>query len=103
MKGRPECGLQLETIDRLALPNHDPAPTKPREVALVPSVSATVAIEFFLPVLRVALWFGRLPTSRVSVPETAMNENHRSILRQHDVRRSGKIAAMKSKTASQSV
>lgn len=85
-------------IDRLlqgAFPDDSHTPSKVAKHRCIARVPVDISLEFLLPELAVRLWRRGVPTAFVPVPETAMNEYHGPVFREHQIRRSRQISYMK--------
>ena len=79
----------------LALPKRQHAPTCVNQRSLLLLISRGVAIKFLPPELDTSFRHRGLATTRMTVPEAAVDENRRSVLRQDDIGRAGQAAALK--------
>lgn len=86
----------------LALPDREYAPTKGTEGTSGGDVARDVAGELSVPIRLVG---GGKPSSEAGVlmPKAAVDEHHRSMLRQHQVWRSWKVASMEAEAVSHAV
>src|SRR5262245_29187157 len=85
---RSQTGLQLLGVSSFARPYDDPFPAKFAQPFCVASVPFDVPLQFAIPIGGIAL---RLPSRAaflaiVSVPETAVDEDHGLQFRQHNIR-----------------
>ena len=80
-----------------ALPNYSDTPTRLGEIAYVSRVPLHILTKLFAP----EFWPSRrrrcIATTRVTMPETAMNEDNCSPFGQYDIRPSRKMAPVKAK------
>jgi hypothetical protein len=76
---------QPRRIFNFALPDNDhPPPGFPKK-RLRPAITRDVPAELPLPEVDPALRYVRIFTVRMTVPKAPMNQNHRFLLRQHNV------------------
>ena len=87
---------ELFVASQLTLPYHDDLPPQPSKGALDIAVPPNVSGPFRLPEVLSCFWGSSIATA-MSVPKTAVNEHDLSSARQHDIRRTWKIATMESK------
>ncbi len=86
----------LDRVFQRALPNGGHTPAKSPECLHVSPVAINIAQEFPLPELFVGPRGGGIAATFVPMPEAAMDEHHRSVLREHKIRRAGQLSDMKS-------
>lgn len=86
----------LDRVFQRALPNGGHTPAKSPECLHVSPVAINIAQEFPLPELFVGPRGGGISATLVPMPEAAMDEHHRSVLREHKIRRAGQLSDMKS-------
>lgn len=79
-----------------AFPDSGHTPAKRPKHFHVSRVAVDIALELSLPELFVGLRRGGVATAVVSMPETAVNEHHRPVDREHKVWRAGQLSDMKS-------
>src|SRR5436190_945301 len=79
-----EASLQSRGILHLTFPNHNPFPSEPAQFLAAARVTLNVPLQLGVPVTPVA---PRPPTvlAVMPVPEAAVHEHHRAVLRQDDV------------------
>lgn len=85
-------------IDRLlqgAFPNDSHTPSKIVKHCCMARVPVDISLEFLLPEFAVRLWRGGVPTAFVPVPETAVNEDHGPVFREHKIGRARQISYVK--------
>lgn len=93
---------QFFAVLQLTLPDHQTLPALPPKInnsLLVPQI---VAVELSIPVFRVASWPSSILTG-VAVPETAVHQDDRSVLGQHNVGLARKVATVKAEPVSKIV
>ena len=73
----------------LALQKDDDLPTGIYQIIVILLVTFAVTVDFCLPECRIGLWQYELSASLVTVPETAVDENRRSVFAHYDVRLAG--------------
>lgn len=86
----------LNRVFQRALPNGGHTPAKRLKHLHVPPVAINIVLEFPLPELFVGIRSGGIAAALVSMPEAAVNEHHRLMLRKHKVGRAGQLSDMKS-------
>lgn len=86
-------GAQALRLLGLALPDHRHPPPRRLQRGPVLRIAAGVALELGQPVVLPALGVGR-ELAAVPVPEAAMHEDHRAVLRKDQVRPAGQALAM---------
>ena len=93
---------RISSLGQLTLPDDGPLPPGNSQIGVVFPVSLNVPGYFRLPVFDVA---GRHPGAfaAMPMPETAMNEDGRPVLRQHQVGLARQILAVQSEPESRSV
>ncbi len=77
----------LERMLQGAFPDYAHAPSKSEEHSCMPSVAIDIPLEFMPPEVFVGLRGGCISAAFMSVPETAMNENHSLVLGEYKVGR----------------
>lgn len=85
-------------IDRLlqgAFPNDSHTPSKVVKHCCMARVPVDISPEFLLPEFAVRLWRGGVATAFVPVPETAVNEYHGPVFREHQIGRARQISYVK--------
>lgn len=96
---QPLLNRPNSVLDRMlqrALPNGGhPPPEAPKRLH-VPLVAIDIAQELLLPELHVGPGRGGVATTFMSMPEAAVNENHRPVLREHEVWGARQLSDMKS-------
>lgn len=80
-----------------ALPNDSDTPTRLGEIAYVSRVPFHILTKLFVPEFRPSRRRRRIATARVTMPETAVNEDNCSPFRQYDIRPTRKMAPVKAK------
>ena len=90
-------GLESLGTGGLTLPDNYDMPTKPPQGPPLIAVPGDVLRELLLPELDATLRRISIFAPRVPVPETAMDEYHRSVLRQNDIGTAGQISSVKPK------
>ena len=85
------------------LPNRQHTPPRVDQRSLFLLVPREVAIEFLLPERDTSFRHRSLAAIRMTVPEAAMDENRRSVLRQDDIGRAGQAAPLKPESEAQSM
>ena len=83
---------------RLAFPDGDHPPAETTEFAHVTAVTFDIAAKLFVPKGYARLRRVREFASFMSVPEASVNKHHRTVLRQYDVRPSGKVLPMQAES-----
>lgn len=78
-----------------ALPDDGHAPAKSVEHRRMTPVALDISFEFVPPELLVGSGSGRVTTTFVSMPETAVDEHRRLVLREYKVGGSGQLSDMK--------
>lgn len=86
----------LDRVFQRALPDGGHTPAKSPECFHVSPVTINIAQEFPLPELFVGPRGGGIAAAFMPMPEAAMDEHHRLVLRKHKVRRTGQLSDMKS-------
>ena len=81
-------GFQF-VVGEVARPDDDYLPSGVKQQLVVPSVPFAVAVYLRLPESGVGLWMYKLLASLMSVPETAVDENRRSVSAHHYIRLAG--------------
>jgi hypothetical protein len=61
-------------------------------------VASDVREQFWSPIVGVCFWIRAVDTANVLVPKTAVNEDRRSVFRQHNVRLAWQVLAMQPKS-----
>lgn len=89
------CSL-LDRMLQRALPDGGDTPAKSPERLRVSPVTIDIFLELLLPEHLVGSRSGGIATAFVSMPEAAVDENHRTVLRKHKVRGAGQLSDMKS-------
>lgn len=84
-----------------ALPNHERTPAKFAERPLVDFVARGVAVEFLQPEGAVLCRRRAIPATTMPMPETSVNEDDGSVLRQHDVGLARQFLSVKAKSKAQ--
>ena len=77
-------------LGNFTLPDNYDMPAKSLKGGNVRCVTLFVAPYFFLPKLHICARFPVTGLTRMSMPETSMNEYHRMIFPKHDIRFTGK-------------
>ncbi|GGO91537.1 hypothetical protein GCM10011329_06420 [Stakelama pacifica] len=99
-----ERALQLfrERLDRpgFAFPNRQYTPASIDERLLLIYISLNIAVEFLAPKFDARLRHGCLAATGMAVPETAVNEDRRLMLRQYDIRSARQSTTLESETKS---
>lgn len=67
-------------------PKRRHSPSQPPQVTLRLPVSFDITLEFLGPKFGTSGWNGREPTSRMAMPEAAVNEDGGAVLGENDVR-----------------
>lgn len=86
----------LDRMFQSAFPDNGDAPTKSLERLSMAFVTVNVPLEFLTPELFVGSRNGCVATVFVPMPETAVNEYHCLVLREHKVRGAGQLPDVKS-------
>lgn len=86
----------LNRLFQGTFPNDSHAPAEAVERFCMPPVAIDISLEFLHPELLVGSRGGCVTTTFVSMPETTVNEHHRPVLREHDIRDAGQLFDMKS-------
>jgi hypothetical protein len=96
---------RAELIGRaqLTFPDGDNAPAESLECGRRPAVARNVVAELRFPELEVALGCVRELALRVSVPETAVDNNYRSMPWKNDIRAAGELGHMQPESAAHPV
>lgn len=79
---------------KLAFPSDDDFPALSLEQVTGPSIAGDVSIELFDPEFGIAFWRGGNLASRMTMPEAPVDEHHRLVSREHNIRLSRKVLAM---------
>lgn len=96
---QPLLNQSRSVLDRMlqrALPDGGYTPAKSPKRLHVSPVAVDIAQELPLPELFVGPGCGGVAAAFVSMPEAAVDEHHRPVLREHEVRRAGQLSDMKS-------
>lgn len=96
---QPFVDQSRSVLDRMlqrALPDDGHTPAKSPKRLHVSPVAVDIAQELPLPELFVGPGCGGVAAAFVSMPEAAVDEHHRPVLREHKVRRAGQLSDMKS-------
>lgn len=80
------------------LPCNENSPTHRLEFAVIPLVPSNVCTKFIFPPFFSCFWKRRLPTSWMSMPEAAIDEDSKAITGQRKVRGSRKVSPMNTVT-----
>lgn len=81
-------------IGQLALPEYQHIPAKPTERPQIPRVPPAIRVEFWFPEVQTRLGHSITESATVSMPEAAVNENHLSTRREHEIGRSGQSSVV---------
>ena len=95
---QPLLDRSRSVLDRVlqgALPDGGHTPAKSPKRLHVSPVTIDISLELLLPELLVGSGCGGIATAFVSMPEAAVDEYYRSVLREHEVRGSGQLSDMK--------
>lgn len=96
---QPHLNCSCGALDRMlqrALPDGGYTPAKSLKRLHVAPIAVDIAQELPLPELFVGLGCGGVAAALVSMPEAAVDEHHRPVLREHKVRRARQLSDMKS-------
>lgn len=85
----------LDRIFQGTFPNDSHTPTKLAKQSCMARVSVNISLEFLLPEICVCLWGGGVSAAFVPVPETAVNEYHGPVFREHQIGGPRQISYMK--------
>jgi hypothetical protein len=91
------CNRLCACLPKRALPNERYPPALLPQASHVPLISCNRLAELVLPEFRSRRWCGRVSTSLVSMPETALNQDHSSSTGQDNVRRSRQLPVVQAK------
>ena len=86
----------LDRVLQSALPDDRNAPAERMEHLCMLPVASYISLKFPSPEIFIGLGSGCVAAAFVSVPEAAMHEHHRPMLREHKVRGAGQLSDMKS-------
>ena len=86
----------LDRVLQGALPDDRHAPAESMEHLRMAPVASDISLEFLPPEIFIGPGSGCVAAAFMSVPEAAMDEHHRSVLREHKIRRAGQLSYMKS-------
>ena len=87
-------GLKRSASGRqVAFPYNFDAPTQTPQRGYYPSITLNVPTKFLFPECRIALRGSRYLATGVSMPEATMNEDNRTMSREHQVRTPGKTCS----------
>ena len=89
------CSIHGRVL-QCALPDDRYAPAESMEHLRMAPVSSDICLEFLPPEIFIGLGSGCVAAAFMSVPEAAMDEHHRSVLREYKVGRAGQSPYMKS-------
>jgi hypothetical protein len=81
----------------LALPDSHDVPTRPTKSTSASHIACNVLIELVDPEIGPRLWCRAVGASAMSMPETAVNEDHKTMARKNQIRASGKVLAVQPK------
>ena len=96
---QPLLNRSRSLLDRMlqrALPDSGHTPAKSPECLRVSPVTIDIFLKFLLPEHLVGSGSCGIATTLVSMPEAAVDENHRPVLRKNKVRGTGQLSDMKS-------
>lgn len=96
---QPLLNCLRRIFDRMlqsTFPDNSHAPAKSVEHFCMTSVAVDIPLEFLPPELLVGSGSGCVAATFMSVPETAVDEYHRPVFREHKVRGTGQRSHMKS-------
>ena len=96
---QPLLNQSRSVLDRMlqrALPHGGHTPAKRPKRLHVSPVTVNIAQEFPLPELFVGSRGSGIAAAFVPMPEAAMDEHHRPVLREHKIRGAGQLSDMKS-------
>jgi len=77
--------------DELAFPHNQELPTEFSQSALTTQIAETVCAQLRPPEIEPGFWQTAIPAAGMSMPETAVHEDHLSRFRKHNVRAAGQI------------
>ncbi len=86
----------LDRVLQGALPDDRHAPAERMEHLRMAPVASNISLEFLPPEIFIGPGSGCVATAFVPMPEAAVDEHHRPVLREHKVRRAGQLSDMKS-------
>lgn len=96
---QPLLNRLRRVFDRMfqgTFPDNSHPPAKSAEHFCMADVAVDIPLEFLSPELLVGSGRGRVTATFMSVPEAAVDEYHRPVLREHKVRGTGQRSHMKS-------
>ena len=73
-------------LGKLTFPDHYDVPAESFKGGHIGSVTLLVPADLFFPELDIGTWFPVTGLSRMAVPETTVDEYHRLILFEHQIR-----------------
>ena len=86
----------LDRVLQGALPDDRHAPAERMEHLCMVPVASNISLEFLPPEIFIGLGSGCVAAAYVPMPEAAVDEHHRPVLREHKVRGAGQLSDMKS-------
>lgn len=86
----------LDRVLQGALPDDRHAPAESMEHLRMAPVASDISLEFLPPEIFIGPGSGCVAAAFMSMPEAAVDENHRTVLRKHKVRGAGQLSDMKS-------
>ena len=95
---QPFLNQSRSVLDRMlqrALPDYGHTPAESPKCLHVSPVAVDIAEELLLPELFIGPGRGRVATAFVSMPEAAVDEHDRPVLREHKIWRAGQLSDMK--------
>ena len=87
-------GCQLKLRTQLAFPDHQHAPACIGQCFRRPRIADDIRAELERPEILIGFWSRGVAAARVSVPETAMNKDHRLSARESDIWSAGQTFVM---------
>lgn len=91
----------LQDVPEFALPDHHDRPSGGLELGDLTGIPFHVLSELRLPKGCACPWSGGVSTAWVTMPEAAVHEHHGVMLRQHDVRGTGKVPSVQPEAVSE--
>lgn len=88
---------------QVTFPNRKHAPPQVLKLCLPLHIARYCASEFLLPEMNPALRIGRIRTTFMAMPETAMNKDDCPVLRENDIRLAREIRRVKAKAETSAV
>ena len=100
---RAESSQKFVEVLRFTFPDDENVPTKLTQGSCISLVSCEIAGELFLPEKRIGFGFIGILASPVLMPEAAVDEDHFSEARKHDIGGAREVAPMQTKPVAKGV